>query len=257
MELQYKDFNFVTGGGDLADLSSKAAMESNGWVYHGKKGCGNGNWYGDCGTESWYCTGSEIGSISTKFKGTGLATLDFGNCYKESKKGMVEVFVKSAKSKKWVSKGDANKNEKSKSIKLEFSPGDELKITEKNGGIIKLNSFNVEGEKLNVYFIILSRRNFFNLDFLTTKIVSRSNGIFYFKAEYSTMANMVCSPETTMYLKNVDDAKRECDESGSKCGMFYDACSDGKNFGLCPNGAVQKKSSCGSTLYNKVNLGSM
>ena len=125
-------------------------MESNGWVFHGTKGCGNGNWYGDCGTESWYCSGASIGSISTNFKGSGMATLDFGNCYK---KGMVMVFVNG------VSKSDANENEKSKIIKFKFDAGDELKITEKEGGIIKLNSFKVEGEKLNIYCIILSTRH--------------------------------------------------------------------------------------------------
>ena len=142
LELQYEDFIVVTGDLDLVDVSNKTAMESKGWVFHGKEGCGTGNWYKDkedeypCkGSASWYCSGSDIGSISVKFKGPGLATLDFGNCYK---KGIVEVFLNGGR------KSTANANVKSKRIIFEFSTGDELKIIEKGSGIIKLNSLNVE-----------------------------------------------------------------------------------------------------------------
>ena len=148
MSLELQDFNFVTDDSALSDLSTKTAMEGNGWVFakdtkKPKKGCGIGMWYDKvgCGPASWYCSGSKKGNITATFQGSGNATLDFGNCYK---RGMVEVFVKSAKSKKWVSKGDANKNEKSKSIQFEFSPGDELKIMEPKNGMITLKSFKVE-----------------------------------------------------------------------------------------------------------------
>ena len=111
-------------------------MQSNGWVFHGREGCGTGHWYGNCGgTGTWYCSGSAMGSITTKFKGSGLATLDFGNCYK---KGIVVVFLNGGR------KSTANANVKSKRIIFEFSTGDELKIIEKGSGIIKLNSLNVE-----------------------------------------------------------------------------------------------------------------
>ena len=45
------------------------------------------------------------------------------------------------------------------------------------------------------------------------------------------MTPMWCALDTKMSAGNVDDAKRECDEIGSKCGMFYDACNKGSNFG--------------------------
>ena len=147
LELQYEDFIVVTGDLDLVDVSNKTAMESKGWVFHGKEGCGTGNWYKDkedeypCkGSASWYCSGSDIGSISVKFKGPGLATLDFGNCYK---KGMVLVSLNGA-----IISG-AKGNEKSKTVTFDFVPGDELKISEKEVGIISFNSFKAEGEKLN------------------------------------------------------------------------------------------------------------
>ena len=160
LELQYEDFIVVTGDLDLVDVSNKTAMESKGWVFHGKEGCGTGNWYKDkedeypCkGSASWYCSGSDIGSISVKFKGPGLATLDFGNCYK---RGAVVVRFNGA------TKGEAEANVLSKSITFEFNKGDELKISEEGSGMIKLNSFKVQGEKLNVYCIILPRRIIIN-----------------------------------------------------------------------------------------------
>ena len=163
MELHCKDFIFITDDSGLTDVSSKTAMESNGWVFKkeckkegcGTKGCGTANWYEVddkkvCGTASWYCSGSKAeGSISAKFKSSGSATLDFGNCYK---KGIVVVNLNGAR------KSAAKAKVPSKSINFEFVTGDELKIIEKEGGIINLNSFKVQGEKLNVYCIILSRR---------------------------------------------------------------------------------------------------
>ena len=155
MELQYKDFNFVTVY-SLSFVSSKAGMENNGWVFDGKKAadgkegsCGTASWHGDCGAGSWYCSGSKIGSISMKFKYSGNATLDFGNCYRN---GKVVVRLNGDTT------GEVEANVKSKTINFEFGKGDELKISEEGTGIIKLNSFKVQGEKLNVYCIILSRR---------------------------------------------------------------------------------------------------
>ena len=65
-----------------------------------------------------------------------------------------------------VRKSKANKNEKSKSISFKFAAGDELEIIEKEKGIIKINSFKVEGEKLNVYCIILSKNKIKDNPFL-------------------------------------------------------------------------------------------
>ena len=148
LELQHKDFIFVTVDHsqlnlDLADVSSKTVMESNGWVFHGKKGCGTGKWYEDsngqkvCGPGSWYCSGSAIGSISTTLRGSGSATLDFGNCYT---KGKVVVLL-NGQEINGKGKSTANANVKSKNITFKFIPGDELKIIEPDNGIIKLNSF--------------------------------------------------------------------------------------------------------------------
>ena len=121
-------------------------MESNGWVFYGKKRCGTGNWYEDskgqkvCGPGSWYCSGSAIGSISTTLRGSGSATLDFGNCYT---KGKVVVLL-NGQEINGKGKSTANANVKSKNITFKFIPGDELKIIEPDNGIIKLNSFNVK-----------------------------------------------------------------------------------------------------------------
>ena len=130
-------------------------MESNGWVFYGKKRCGTGNWYEDskglkvCGPRSWYCSGPVIGSISTTFKGSGSATLDFGNCYT---KGKVVVLLK-GKEINGKRKSTANADVKSKNITFKFVQGDELKIIAPENGIIKLNSFHVkpkvQGKSLN------------------------------------------------------------------------------------------------------------
>ena len=113
-------------------------MESNGWVFQGKKGCGTGLWYDKegCGPASWYCSGRAKGNITATFHGSGSATLDFANCYK---RGTVEVLLNG------ITKGTATAGAvNSKSIKFEFSPEDELKIMEKRGGMITLKSFKVE-----------------------------------------------------------------------------------------------------------------
>ena len=148
MSLELQDFKFVTDDSALSDLSNKTAMESNGWVFakdtkKPKKGCGTGKWYDKvgCGSASWYCSGHAKGSITTIFKGSGLATLKFGNCYT---RGKVEVLLNG------VTKGTAKKRArkasdvKIESISFEFSPGDELKIMESPNGMITLKSFKVE-----------------------------------------------------------------------------------------------------------------
>ena len=97
--------------------------------------------------------------------------------------------------------------------------------------------------------------------FLTTKIVSRSNGIFSFKVKYSTKAKMGCTPGTRMKARNINDAKRECQNYGSDCGMFYTHCRKGDTFHRCPKGGVQIEGGCrwggNRTLYIKDNLGGM
>ena len=106
-------------------------MEEHGWEFHvshwEKRNfmdiCGNSTWYG-------FYNGNAIGSIYTNFKGHGFAILRFGNCWPHNE---VSVYLNGYKIEQ------ASGNVKNKEVHFDFSPGDQLKVTE-DGAIIKLHS---------------------------------------------------------------------------------------------------------------------
>ena len=69
--------------------------------------------------------------VSATFEGSGTATLDFGNCYTH---GITRVYLNS----KII--GSALPNTISVTTNIKYKPGDVLKITEEDMGIIKINS---------------------------------------------------------------------------------------------------------------------
>ena len=97
---------------------------------------------------AWYCASnsfwgykyhSAIGFVEATFKGSGRATLDFGNCYDQG--GVVKVYLNADEI------GEAAESEFSKVISFNYSRGDVLNITEEykgEGGIIKINSLKLE-----------------------------------------------------------------------------------------------------------------
>ena len=106
-------------------------MEKNGWIFHVSHGdqfmyaslCGDDTWFG-------FYAGGTIGSISTIFKRSGLAKLNFGNCWTNKK---VTAYLNHRKL------AYASGREVRKEISFNFTTGDTLRL-EEDGGIIKINS---------------------------------------------------------------------------------------------------------------------
>ena len=67
-------------------------MESNGWVFNVSDSMGE-QYLGSCGEAAWYgwARAESVGSIEIVLEGPGMATLNFGNCFK--KPGEVKVFL--------------------------------------------------------------------------------------------------------------------------------------------------------------------
>ena len=114
------------------DLSNQQVMESNGWVFNITHSMG-GYFLTHCGGETWYgwAWGSTAGSLQILLEDSGVATVNYGNCYSN---GVVNVFLNN----ELISSATANV--KNKVVNSHFSTGDVLKFTEEKQGIIKLNS---------------------------------------------------------------------------------------------------------------------
>ena len=99
------------------------------------------------GRNSWYGWASghpkvgELGSISTKLSGCGVAKLDFGECYASNSAAFVKVNLNRAEI------GRATSGQISKTIEFGFKDGDILELAEgndsKNSSLIRFNSFTV------------------------------------------------------------------------------------------------------------------
>ena len=120
-------------------------MQKNGWKIDAansmdtrySKQCGNKTWFG-------YNHGSSIGSVWTRFRGNGTATLNFGNCYR---RGLVIVYLNG------IEISRAHRNTLKMETNFEYSKGDVLSIKEFDVAIIKLNSLKLshQGEKTMYY----------------------------------------------------------------------------------------------------------
>ena len=85
-----------------------------------------------------YKYGNSSGRIVAPFKGSGVATLDFGSC---GDTGITAVYHKRPEQnyqRIGVAKGA--KRELSKVVTFLYEPGDILKIEEEQTGILKINS---------------------------------------------------------------------------------------------------------------------
>ena len=111
-------------------------MEKNGWIFNtshsdmvwGRNHCGEGSWFG-------LHSGSAEGSVSTTFKGSGTATLSFGNCWTSSAYKVSVVINGEIRS-------EAMGNVMEKEISFSFNKGDNLIIKE-DGAIIKISSLDI------------------------------------------------------------------------------------------------------------------
>ena len=107
-------------------------MQRNGWIIDVKKSM-DPRYFDTCGKETWfgYNPGSSVGSVKTRFRGNGAATLNFGNCYKQ---GEVIVYLNENE----ISR--AYNNTPKVETNFEYNKGDVLSIKEVDTAIIKLNS---------------------------------------------------------------------------------------------------------------------
>jgi hypothetical protein len=119
--------------GDSGDVSSKAAMEANGWVFdfeypdrQNLAACKTSpqTWYGWSGRNA-------AGVLSRTLEGSGKYTLDFGNCWNG---GNVNVYLNNVKI------GSAPPSTMSKVITFDYVDGDILQIKDEDGNsVVKLN----------------------------------------------------------------------------------------------------------------------
>ena len=87
----------------LTDILSRPVMEKNGWefyVSHWDKRefldiCGNDTRYG-------FSSGHRLGSVSTRFKGSGFGILKFGNCLAHNEVGVYLNSLKIATNSKII-----------------------------------------------------------------------------------------------------------------------------------------------------------
>ena len=117
----------------LEDLSSTVEMRKNGWVFdvtnsnedRYKNKCGKyQTWYG-------YSYGRDVGSIHVALLGSGIATLNYGNCYRQ---GLVKVLLNG----KEISQASANTPETT--VTFSYNHRSILTIKEINTAIITINS---------------------------------------------------------------------------------------------------------------------
>ena len=123
----------------LENLRDANVMEDNGWKIHCNKKVVSAFSQREkdlCGSETWFGSqrNNAIGWVNATFVGSGTATLNFGNCWKE---GNVWVYLND-KELSNVSNGTPTKE-----ITFSYSESDILGIKEDNA-IIKLNSLKLK-----------------------------------------------------------------------------------------------------------------
>ena len=87
--------------------------------------------YCDLSTFWGYKKLKPVGTVSTVFKSSGSATLNFGNCYSS---GVTNAYL----NRKLISSAGAN--QEFKVVDFAYKQEDELKLEEVNTGIIKINA---------------------------------------------------------------------------------------------------------------------
>ena len=124
----------------LQNVRNRNDMAAGGWIINAPHqdntyaaGCGGYNTF-------WgYTGGAPVGYVEATFKGSGIGTLNFGNCYST---GITKVFLNGH----LIS--SAGPNQSSVVARFNFKSGDILKLAEEGTGIIKINSLKLEACKL-------------------------------------------------------------------------------------------------------------
>ena len=124
----------------LQNVRNRNDMAIGGWIINAPHqgnthaaGCGGYNTF-------WgYTGGAPVGYVEATFKGSGIGTLNFGNCYGVAKHiGITKVFLNGH----LIS--SAGPNQSSVVARFNYKSGDILKIAEERQGIIQINSLQLE-----------------------------------------------------------------------------------------------------------------
>ena len=127
----------------LQNVRNRNDMAIGGWIINAPHqdnvyaaGCGGYNTF-------WgYTFGAPVGYVEATFKGSGIGTLNFGNCYGVAKHiGITKVFLNGH----LIS--SAGPNQSSVVARFNYKSGDILKLAEEGEGIIKINSLKLEACK--------------------------------------------------------------------------------------------------------------
>ena len=114
-------------------------MAAGGWIIHAP---GQDNAFAAmCGgfNTFWaYTYGTPVGYVEATFKGSGIATLNFGNCYHH---GITKVYLNGQPI------SSAGPNHSSVVTRFNYKSGDILKVAEENMAIVKINSLKLEACK--------------------------------------------------------------------------------------------------------------
>ena len=121
-------------------------MERNGWVFsksmrhkpiESKEICSDG--------DTWYGSGNDcFASVTANFSGSGMATLDFGNC---NKKGMVKLFKSDERGKGFVEAAEGNNP--SRKVNFEYSANQFITLISSCNAAIKLNFLQLRCKNVN------------------------------------------------------------------------------------------------------------
>ena len=123
----------------LQNVRNRNDMAAGGWIINAPHqandyapGCGGYNTF-------WaYTYGFPVGHVDATFKGSGIGTLNFGNCYGH---GITKVYLNGH----LIS--SAGPNQSSVVTRFNYKSGDVLKVAEEGMGIIKINSLKLDACK--------------------------------------------------------------------------------------------------------------
>ena len=110
-------------------------MSSSGWVIdvnNADNAKNNGIYQKLCGTSTFwgYKFGGPVGRVTAVFRGSGKASLSFGECWF---RGTTKVYLNNRQI------GIATTRKVSVVVHFDYTPGDTLKLEEEGAGIIKIN----------------------------------------------------------------------------------------------------------------------